>query len=85
MPIDLQHDGEQPGGHLLAGGDDRIVLARVMQGRGLAHPGDQLVGDAGHGRDDHGHLVAGIHLALDVPGDIANALDVGHRRARRTS
>ena len=36
---------------------------------------------AGHGRDDHGHLVAGVDLALDVAGDVANALDVGHRRA----
>ena len=26
-------------------------------------------------------LVAGVDLALDVTGDVANALDVGHRRA----
>ena len=77
----LQHDGEQAGRHLLAGGDDGVVLARIVQGRGLAHPGDQLVGGAGHGRDDDGHLVAGIDLALDVARDVADALDVGDRRA----
>ena len=48
---------------------------------GLAHPGDQLVGDAGHGRDDDGDLVAGVDLALDVARDVADALDVGDRRA----
>ena len=77
----LQHDGEQAGGDLLAGGDDGVVLARVVQGGGLAHPGDQLIGDARHGRDDDGDLVAGIDLALDVARDVADALDVGNRGA----
>ncbi len=77
----LQHDGEQAGRHLLAGGDDGVVLARVVQGGGLAHPGHQLVGGAGHGGDDDGHLVAGIDLALDVARDVADALDVGDRGA----
>ena len=44
-------------------------------------PGDQLVGLAGHGRDHHGDLVAGVDLALDVARDAADALQVGHRRA----
>ena len=77
----LQHDGEQPRGHLLAGGDDGVVLARVMQHGRLAHPADELVGGAGHGRDDDGDLVAGIHLALDVARHVADALDVGDGRA----
>ena len=34
------------------------------------HPGDELVGDARHGRDDDGDLVAGIDLALDVARDV---------------
>ena len=38
MPIVLQHDGEQPGRHLLAGGDDGVVFARVVQRRGRARP-----------------------------------------------
>ena len=80
-PIDLQHDGEQSRRHLLAGGDDGVVLARIVQGRGLPHPGHQLVGDAGHGRDHDGHAVAGVDLALDVTRDVANPLEVGHRRA----
>ena len=77
----LQHDGEEARRHLLAGGDDGIVLARVMQHGGFAHPGDELVGHARHGRDDDGDLVAGVHLALDVARDVTNALDVGDGRA----
>ena len=38
-------------------GDDRIVFARVMQRRGLAHPAHELVGLAGHGRDDDRDLL----------------------------
>ena len=66
----LQHDGKQARGHLFTGGDDGIVLAHVMQHGGLAHPGDELVGHAGHGRDHDGDLVAGIDLALHVTRDI---------------
>ena len=77
----LQHDGQQPGRHLLAAGHHRVVLARIVQRGGLAHPGDQLVGGAGHGRDDDRHAVAGIDLALDVARDDADALHIGNRRA----
>ena len=45
--------------------------------RRFPDPGDELVGLAGHRRDDDGDLVAGIDLALDVAGDIADAVDVG--------
>ena len=44
-------------------------------------PGHQLVGLAGHGGDHHGDLVAALDLALHQAGDMADALDVGHRRA----
>ena len=53
----------------------------VVQRRGLAAPGDELVGLAGHGRDHDGDLVAGVDLALDVARDVADAVDVGDRRA----
>ena len=76
-PIACEGDGEQAGGHLLAGGDHGVVFARVMQRRGLAAPGDQLIGLAGHGRDHDGDLVAGVDLALDVARDVADAVDVG--------
>ena len=75
----LQHDGEQPGGDLLAGGDDGVVFTRVVQGRGLAAPGHELVGLAGHGGDHDGDLVAGIDFTLDVMGDVADVVDVGDR------
>ena len=77
----FEHDREQTGGHLLAGGDDGVVFARVMQGRGLARPGDELVGRARHGGDDDRDLVAGVDLALDVARDVADAVDVGDRGA----
>src|SRR5688572_18510820 len=54
-----------------------IVFDRVMQRRGVARPGDQLVGLPGHGRDHDGDLVAGIDLALHVARHIADAVDVG--------
>ncbi len=77
----LQHHREQPGGDLLAGRDDGVVFARVMQRRGVAAPGDQLIGHARHGRDDDGDIVAGIDLALDVARDVADAVEIGDRRS----
>ena len=71
----------RPGGDLLARGHDRVVFAGVVQGRGVAAPGHQLVGLAGHGGDHHRHVVAGIDLALDVARDVADALDIGDRGA----
>ena len=77
----LQHDREETGRHLLARGDDGVILARVVQDRGLAHPGDELVGHAGHGGDDDSDLVAAVDLPLHVTRDVADALDVGDRGA----
>ncbi len=77
----LQRDGEQAGGHLLTGCDDRVIFAGVMQGRKLLAPADQLVGRAGHGGDDDGDLVADRVLALHPAGDLADAVQVGDRSA----
>ena len=35
-PIVLEGDGEEPRGHLLAGGDDGVVFASIVEGGGLA-------------------------------------------------
>jgi hypothetical protein len=77
----MQHDGEEPGCDLLARGDDHVVFTGVVQGAGLAAPADQLVGLAGHGRDDDRHVVARLHLALHVPRHVADALHGGDGRA----
>ena len=83
----LQRDGQKAGRHLLAGRDDRVVFARIVEGRlaprpwRILHPADQLVGLAGHGGDDDRDLVAGIDLAFDVAGHIADAVEVGDGRA----
>ncbi len=77
----FQHDGQQPGGDLFAGGDHRVVFARVVQGRCLARPLDQLVGGAGHGGDHDGHVIAGVDLALDVARHVADAVEIGDRRS----
>ncbi|MEY9406343.1 hypothetical protein ABH989_000809 [Bradyrhizobium ottawaense] len=73
----LKHDGKQAGCHLFAGGDDGVVFARVVHRRGLGAPGHQLVGFAGHRRDDHGHFVAGVDLTLHMACDVADTFDVG--------
>ena len=44
-------------------------------------PADEFVGLARHGGHHHRHLVAGVDLALDVACGVADALDVGDRRA----
>ena len=75
----FQHDREQPGGDLLAGGDHGVVFAGVVQGGGVAAPAHQLVGLAGHGGDHDGDLVAGVDLALDVLRDIADSVEIGDR------
>ena len=77
MPLSCRADRQQAGGHLLAGRDHRVILPRVVQRRQFGAPLDQLVGDAGHGGDDDGDLVAVVHLALDALGDVADAVKVG--------
>ena len=52
----LQRDRQQAGRHLLARGDDGVVFPGVVQAGDGIGPADQLIGRAGHGRDDHGHL-----------------------------
>src|ERR1700689_1862533 len=49
--------------------------------RRFGRPADQLVGDAGHGGDDHRHLIAGIDLALDALRHAADPVDAGDRGA----
>ncbi len=77
----FQHDGQEPGGDLLAGRHHGVVFARVVQHGGVAAPGDQLVGDARHGRDHDGHVMAGVDLALDVARHVADAVEIGDRRS----
>ena len=77
----LQHDGQKAGGDLLAGRHHGVIFARVVQRRGILAPGDQLIGDAGHGGHHDGDVVTGVDLALDVAGDIADAVEIGDRRS----
>ena len=81
MPIDCSTMASRPAVTCSPVATTASYSRASCRGDGLAHPGDQLVGGAGHGRDDDGHLVAGVDLALDVARDIADALDVGDRRA----
>ena len=79
MPIDCNTIASKSGRHLFARRDDSVVLTRVMQHRGFTDPGDQLVGDAGHGRDDDCDFVAGVDFAFDVVRHIADTLHIGDR------
>ena len=60
---------------------DRVVFARIVQRSGFPAPAYERIGGAGHCRHDHGHLVARIHFAFDVPGNAANALNISDRGA----
>src|SRR4029077_7759888 len=80
----LQHDGEQAGRHLFAGGDHSVIFPRVENVtllQRLFAPGDKLIGGARHGRDYDGDLMAGVDLALDVARHVADAVDIGDRRS----
>ena len=79
----LQGDSEEPGRHLLARGDDRIIFALIVMARRVLAPGDKLIGLARHGRDDDGDRMAGLAFALDVTRDIADAVHVGDRSATK--
>ena len=48
-------------------------------------PGHQLVGFPRHGGDHHRDLVAALHLALDQPGDMADARQCRPPKCRRIS
>ncbi len=77
-----QGHGQKSGGHLLAGGHDRVVFVIVGAKRRVGRPrpigpGHQFIGLAGHGRDDHGRRQAGAGLVPPprVVGDAADALE----------
>ena len=78
----LQRDGEQAGSDLLAARDNGVVFAGIEDfalRQGFFAPGDQLIRRSGHGGDHDGNFVPGIDLALDVAGNVADALDSGDR------
>ena len=80
----LQRDGEQSRGDLLAGRHHGVVLAGVVDApllQGRFAPSDELIGRAGHGRNDDGDFVPGIDLALNVARDVADTVDIGDRGA----
>src|SRR5262245_18314389 len=52
-----------------------------MNAARLARPSDELNAEAGHRRDDDGHLVAGINIVSDASGYVLDALDIGYRSA----
>ena len=79
----LQRDRQEPRRHLLAGGDDGIVLARIVEARCALDPGHEFIGLAGHRRHHHRHLVTRVDLALHMAGDVADAFEIGDGRAAK--
>ena len=77
----LQGQRHQPGGDGLAGADHGIVFARIVERRDLAHPADELVGLARHGRDDDDHVMAARDLDADPLGRAADPVGIGDRGA----
>jgi hypothetical protein len=72
----LQRHRQQADRHLLAGRDDDVVFARIVQRRDLVDPFHQLVGGSGHGRDHDRDLVAARHLGFHLARSILDAIDV---------
>ena len=73
----IEHDRQKPGCHLLTGSHDDIVLLGIIEGCAFLAPGNQFIGLARHGRDNHGHIMPGVPLTLDVPCHILDAFDRG--------
>ena len=80
-PIADSATASQPRRDLLAGGDHHVIFPRVVERRQFARPADELVRLAGHGRDDDGDLMAAVDLPLHQRGHVADAVEIGHRRA----
>ena len=78
-PEILQCQRHQSGGYLFAGGNDDVVFAGIVHPAHLAGPIDQLIGRAGHRRDNDRNLVAGIDLLLDPAGGVLDPLDIADR------
>src|SRR6185437_4248111 len=76
-----QGEGSETSGHLLARGNNRVVFPLIRQPAETVGPGDELVGDARHGRDDDCDLMAGIGFAFDAARDGFDPLDIGDRCA----
>ena len=76
-PKILQRKSEETGGHLLAGGDNDVIFARIMNAARLPRPLDELVGDPGHRGDDDSHLVSGIDFVSDPPSNVLDVGDIG--------
>jgi hypothetical protein len=77
----LQRDRQQAGGDLLAGRDDGVVLACVVQQRQALAVRHELVGHACHGGNHDRNLVPRLDLTLHAGRDVADAVEVGDRGA----
>src|SRR5437667_42341 len=72
---------KQPGRHLLARGNDGVVLACVMDWSKFARPAHKLVGLTRHGRDNHRHLVVAVDFSLNELRHVPDAIEVRDRGA----
>ncbi len=77
----LERQSQKPRCHLLARCDHHVVFARVMEPARLAGPGHELVGYASHGRNDNGHLAAGVDFPFHALSRGFDARNVGYRGA----
>jgi len=77
----LQGERHQASGHILARADNRVVFARVIKWRGFIDPANQLIGFAGHGRDDDDHVIAFGDFHAHALCRALDAVKVGNRGA----
>ena len=77
----LEGHGHERAADVLAGGEQEVHLARVGVVRDGGRQVEQVVGRVAHGADDDDEVCAGATVAGDPPGDVADALGIGERRA----
>ena len=73
--------GQQRHGDPLTRGQQHVQLAGGWLAGHLVGEVQEVVGGVAHGGDDHDHLVAGVAGLGHSPGDPADAVGIGDRRA----
>jgi hypothetical protein len=80
-PEVLKRQRQQPRGDLLAGGDNNVVFAGIVQSAGLAGPADEAIRYSCHCRDHDRDFMTALYLATDAASGCLYSLDIGQRCA----
>ena len=76
-----QSHAQERYGHLLAAGQQDVHFVRVGFATDVIPKGFEPIGFAAHGGNDHHRSMTGTRERFDPVGNVADPLDIGHRRA----